>query len=431
MEQRRHTLLIVDDEPDVLDSLRHLFHRQFRVLTATDPAEGLALLGREPVQVILSDQRMPGMTGDEFLSRARHVSPEAVRLIFTGYADIQAVIDAINRGGIFRYILKPWDAAEMEATIRQAADQYDLLAERRRLVSELQQANGRLTEANRELAEADQLKTAFLEVASHELNTPITIVQGLSELLQMTNPERPEPERTILRQISDGTKQLGRLVANMLKLVNIGEFRNRLRPSSVDLASLLRDTAARVAPFVQARRLDFDQQIAEDLGTFDLDADKLRDVLLNLLTNAIKFTPDGGRIRLAAHLEDNDQVEIRVADSGIGLDERALNRLFSPFFTEFDPRHHSSGDFGFGKRGLGLGLYLVRTFIEMHGGEVSAQSAPGEGTEVTIHLPRHPRPMPTSRVQFETANPTTSSEGESANDGHSNHGSNPTRTDDR
>ncbi len=259
MEQRRHTLLIVDDEPDVLDSLRHLFHRQFRVLTATDPAEGLAMLGREPVQVILSDQRMPGMTGDEFLSRARHVAPEAVRLIFTGYADIQAVIDAINRGGIFRYILKPWDAAELEATIRQAADQYDLLAERRRLVSELQQANARLTEANRELAEADQLKTAFLEVASHELNTPITIVQGLSELLQMTNPERRRARTdSILRQITEGTQQLGRLVANMLKLVNIGEFRNRLRPSSIDLASLLRDTAARVAPFVQARQLDFD-----------------------------------------------------------------------------------------------------------------------------------------------------------------------------
>lgn len=394
MDQRRHTILIVDDEPDVLDSLRHLFHRRYRVLTSTDPSEALELLGREQVQVILSDQRMPGMTGDEFLSRTRQIMPDAIRLIFTGYADIQAVIDAINHGGIFRYILKPWDAAELETIIRQAAEQHDLLEERRRLVDELRQANARLTQANRELAEADQLKTAFLEVASHELNTPITIVQGLSELLQITRPEREEPERSILRQITEGTRQLGRLVGNMLKLVNIGEFRNRLRPEATDLGALLRETIALVDPFLQARNLRFHVDIDEHLGTFLIDADKIRDVLLNILTNAVKFTPDGAEIQLTARLTEADAAEVRVQDRGIGLDDRALNRLFSPFFTEFDPRHHSSGDFGFGKRGLGLGLYLVKTFVELHGGEVSASSAPGEGTTVVIQLPRQPRPHP-------------------------------------
>lgn len=391
MDQRRHTLLVVDDEPDVLDSLRHLFHRRYRVMTCTDPAEALSLLGQEQVQVILSDQRMPGMTGDEFLSRARQIAPDAIRLIFTGYADIQAVIDAINRGGIFRYILKPWDAGELETIIRQAAEQYDLLEERRRLVDELRQANARLTQANRELAEADQLKTAFLEVASHELNTPITIVQGLSELLLMTNPERGEPQASILKQIGEGTRQLGRLVGNMLKLVNIGEFRNRLRPEPTDLCALIRGAVSQVAPFLEGRGLRFQAELDDQLGEFLIDADKIRDAVLNLLTNAIKFTPDGAGIRLSARRTPGGDAEVCVEDQGIGLDERALNRLFSPFFTEFDPRHHSSGDFGFGKRGLGLGLYLVKTFVEQHGGDVSATSVPGEGTTVVMHLPRQPR----------------------------------------
>jgi signal transduction histidine kinase len=402
MDRRRHTLLIVDDEPDVLDSLRHLFHRHYVVRTATSARDALELLQKDPagVHLILSDQRMPGMTGDEFLARARELAPEAIRLLFTGYADIQAVSNAINRGGIFRYILKPWDAAELESILRQAAEQYDLLAERRRLLKELQEANTQLVHANVQLAEADQLKTAFLEVASHELNTPITIVQGLAELLQLMNPERPGAEKEILRQLTDSTRQLAKLVANMLKLQAAGDYRNALQTEPTDLAGLLRAAVGRVQPFLSARQMTVQDEIAGDLGRFEVDADKLSDVFLNVLTNAIKFSPDRGQITVAARLAGPDEAEIEVADRGIGLEPRALARLFSPFFTEFDPRHHSSGEYEFGRRGLGLGLYLVKTFVELHGGHVAAASAPGEGTRVTIRLPRNPLRPAAGAVQY-------------------------------
>jgi response regulator RpfG family c-di-GMP phosphodiesterase len=226
---RKHTLLVVDDEPDVLDSLRHLFHRRYQVLTATDGSEAIELLEREDVQLILSDQRMPGMTGDTFLSRAREVRPEAIRMLFTGYADIQAVISAINRGQIFRFILKPWDVAELEATMRQAAEQYDLIAERRHLLTALQEANVQLTKANEDLAESDALKTAFLEVASHEFNTPINLVGGLTELLRLIEPNRPAEEQEILEQLSKAARQLGRLVASTLSLMEADDFKRTLR----------------------------------------------------------------------------------------------------------------------------------------------------------------------------------------------------------
>src|SRR5579864_3131362 len=187
MDQRRHTLLIVDDEVDVLESLRHLFHRAYRVLTATSGTEALKLLAENEVHLILSDQRMPGMTGDAFLAEARRLFPDVVRMMFTGYADIQAVINAVNEGSIFRYIVKPWDTAELEVIIRQAAERHDMVAERKRLVAELQGANTQLTRANHELVESSQLKSAFIEVASHEFNTPITIVFGMSELLRLMN----------------------------------------------------------------------------------------------------------------------------------------------------------------------------------------------------------------------------------------------------
>jgi signal transduction histidine kinase len=389
MDQRRHTLLVVDDEVDVLESLRHLFHRSYRVLTASSGDQALDHLRHNDVHLILSDQRMPGMSGDVFLSHARKLRPDAIRMLFTGYADIQAVINAVNEGHIFRYILKPWDAVELEGVIRQAAEQYELLAERKRLIAELQATNAKLTQANAELAEAGQLKSAFIEVASHEFNTPITLMLGLSELLRLLNPDRDEQERALVERISESARQLGRLVTNTLTLMRAADFRQTLQRAPVELAPLLCKVAGQVMPFVQARKLRLTVEIADDLGTFEVDPDKLAASVVNLLTNAIKFTPDGGEIALRASLVEPDEARIQVADRGIGLEPRAVNRLFQPFFTQFDPSLHSSGDFGFKKRGLGLGLSIVKQFVELHGGRISAESTLGEGTTVTILLPRH------------------------------------------
>jgi len=388
MEQRRHTLLIVDDEVDVLESLRHQFHRTYRVLTATSGGPAVSLLNEHEVQLILSDQRMPGMSGDAFLSQARKLQPDAIRMLFTGYADIQAVINAVNEGHIFRYILKPWDTVELEGIIRQAAEQYDLLAERKRLIAELQAANAQLLQANEELARAGQLKTAFIEVASHEFNTPITLVLGLTELLKLANPSRGDDEREILRQITTSGRQLSRLVTNMLTLLRAEDFRRTLQRSPVELVGLIQGVVDQVRPFMVARQLNLQLSMDPDLGTFEIDADKISAVLVNLLTNAIKFTPDQGRIGLAAELAEQDEARIRVEDRGVGIEPQALKHLFQPFFTQFDPSRHSSGDFGFNKRGLGLGLSIAKQFVEMHGGRIAAESLEGGGTRITIHLPR-------------------------------------------
>src|SRR5205807_3587807 len=136
--------------------------------------EALKMLQNEEVNIVMTDQRMPEMTGVEFLRQVRGEHPDAIRLLFTGYADIKAVIDAINQGNVFRYITKPWDPDELLTIIRQAAEQFDLLVERKRLLAELQVKN-------RELEQANCLKDAFIKVASHELRTPLTIVTGLTE----------------------------------------------------------------------------------------------------------------------------------------------------------------------------------------------------------------------------------------------------------
>src|SRR5205807_5932908 len=133
-----------------------------RVIGTTRADEGLAALATEPVEVVMTDQRMPGMSGIELLHRARDARPDVVRLLFTGYSDIHAVIDAINKGNVYRYISKPWHPDELMAVIRDAVSLHDLVSERNRLLRVLQQKNEELSAANAELMQLSDLKSAFI-----------------------------------------------------------------------------------------------------------------------------------------------------------------------------------------------------------------------------------------------------------------------------
>ena len=121
----KHPILIVDDEPDILLSLKGLLRRDFELHTAESGERALQILREHPIHVIMTDQRMPGMTGVELMNKAKVVYPEAIRIVFTGYADIKAVVEAINTGGLFRYITKPWDPDELIEVLHEAANRYD------------------------------------------------------------------------------------------------------------------------------------------------------------------------------------------------------------------------------------------------------------------------------------------------------------------
>lgn len=125
---KSHAILIVDDEPDVLFSLTGLLRRDFQVYTATSGQDALEIMQQHPVHVIMTDQRMPAMTGAELMENVRHAYPDAVRIIFTGYADTRAVVDAINRGELYRYITKPWDPDDLIEVLKDAAQRYDRMA---------------------------------------------------------------------------------------------------------------------------------------------------------------------------------------------------------------------------------------------------------------------------------------------------------------
>ena len=151
----KHCLLVVDDEPDVCDSVHDLLRLDFRVLKAASAADGWRLMQQEEVHIVMTDQRMPQMTGVELLTRLRARYPQAVRMLFTGYADIDAIIAAINQGHAFRFLKKPWQPEELEAVVAEAAVEYDRLVdqadEMNRLRSEVQELRDRLTVLEQEV----------------------------------------------------------------------------------------------------------------------------------------------------------------------------------------------------------------------------------------------------------------------------------------
>ncbi len=154
VDYRQHPVLVVDDEPDILRLFRYSYGDEFEVVTAESAAAGLEILKRTDASVIVADQRMPLMSGTEFLASSMAVRPDAMRIVLTGYTDVEALIEAVNASRIYRYVTKPWEDEELRLTLRRAIEMFHLARENARLVEELRRANERLAAQNAYLRKA-------------------------------------------------------------------------------------------------------------------------------------------------------------------------------------------------------------------------------------------------------------------------------------
>ncbi|MFO0908257.1 MAG: response regulator [Isosphaeraceae bacterium] len=152
---QKHCLLVVDDEPNVCDSVYDLLRREFRVLKATSAEEGYRLMQEEEVHIVMSDQRMPQISGVELLASVKSRYPQAIRMLFTGFADIESIIAAINQGHIYQFLKKPWQPEDLEIAVRQAAAEYDRLScvaeERERFHHQINDLNARVAALENEI----------------------------------------------------------------------------------------------------------------------------------------------------------------------------------------------------------------------------------------------------------------------------------------
>ncbi|MBY0400355.1 response regulator, partial [Myxococcota bacterium] len=180
-----HTVLFVDDEVNILKALQRLLrHEPIQVLAASTPADAFDLIDRYEPQVVVSDQRMPEMSGVDFLSAVRDRHGDVVRMMLTGYTDMTIAVEAINKGEIYRLITKPWNDDELKATLRQAFDHYDLKAEIKRLNQVTREQNFKLQDMNKNLEEKVRERTKQLDGKNQELRTAyIQTIRALAEAI--------------------------------------------------------------------------------------------------------------------------------------------------------------------------------------------------------------------------------------------------------
>lgn len=265
--------------------------------------------------------------------------------------------------------------------------------------AELQQANKDLESANGRLQELDRMKSQFLSHCSHELRTPLTSIKGFTENLLhgMVGP-LAERQHLYLTRISANANRLTRMIADLLDLSRIEAGTIRLAYQSVFLPDLLEEVTQELLPLTQSKSQLLTVEITGERLSVRGDQDRLHQIVTNLVHNAHKFTPEGGRILVAVCPAPPDHLLLSISDTGPGITEEARAHLFQPFYQA-----HRVPEIG--TQGLGLGLSIVKQLVELHRGTISAESPSGEGATFRIRLPLEGMsvPSPSQRAGEEPA----------------------------
>jgi len=231
---------------------------------------------------------------------------------------------------------------------------------------------------------ANQSKSLFLANVSHELRTPLNAIIGFSSIMsdEMFGPIENKKYREYIKDIRTSSEHLSELLGEVLDLAKIEAGRMRLEESDVSIADLLIESKSLLNAIATEKGLEITTEIEPDLPLIQGDRLRLKQTVLNLLSNAIKFTPDGGgSIKLSAELIANEDLQIQVADHGIGISKGEQKLIFTPFLRSNDAHARSH-------EGTGLGLSIAKAFVDMHGGEISVDSKRGKGTTFTLILPK-------------------------------------------
>jgi len=352
-------ILYVDDENSNLVVFDATFEDDFRIHTAHSAAEALEMIEDLPIPVVIADQRMPDMTGVEMFSLIRRKHPHIQRVILSGYAESDAIIDAINQGQIFQFVRKPWQRAELHSVILRAMEAHDMALQNTSLMERLL-----VTE------QCALLGKATAEIA-HEMGNQLNLLP-LVELIE--DEYSHDSQLNCMAKMARESHERLKTLVNEIK----GIIRQEGAEVSLQLISLA-DVIRELLSFLRFNRLIPNASIVADLRCDPVilgNKLKLHQILLNLINNAIDAIQDRPDGRIVVHLSIGlETIDLSIADNGTGIPFGIQTKVWEPFFTTK------------GKRGNGLGLDLVKRLVESQHGRIHMLSEPGQGTQFTISFP--------------------------------------------
>lgn len=374
------SIMVVDDTPANLQVLAGMLkERGYRVRPVPSGKLALQAAQSDPPDLILLDINMPEMNGYE-VCRQLKVDDRlrAIPVIFISIlSEPLDKVKAFSMGGV-DYVSTPYQTEELHARI-------ETHLKLRRLQVELEETNARLATANgvlahkqAELSDLHERKDQFLAMLSHELRGPLAPILNAIQLLSLeTNASQLHfhARSVIERQVA----HLARLLDDLMEVSRISTGKIHLREERVVVSDILELAAEMVRPLIDQRGHELSISLPPDPIWLHADAARLQQVVVNLLTNAAKYTPDGGRIQLIVERE-GDQCVLRVRDTGVGIPLELQPHVFELFTQAERSLDRSEG-------GLGIGLALVQRIVEMHQGEAAVFSSPGEGAEFIVRLP--------------------------------------------
>jgi len=353
------TVLYIDDEDNNLKSFKASLRKDFKIFTAIDGEEGLRIAQEEEVHVVIADQRMPGMTGTEFFERMVKINPDPIRILLTGYSDIASVIDAINKGEVYRFIDKPWNIEQIKNSIKNAADIFFMKKE--------------LKEKNQKLQKLHSEMNQFVYSLSHELRGPLMSISGVSKLAKMEVNDANVLE--YFEMIDSATGKLDDFIYKMLDFYRSTKIDNKV--TEIHFREILDQQLKAFHEKFDLSGFHIETQVNQEALFFSDDA-KIRVILNNLFSNAVQFQkhqPTEKRISVTVDVVDGNAV-IVLEDNGIGIEARHREEVFNLFARATQKNV-----------GTGLGLYMVKEAVEQMGGQIFLDSELHEGTTVTVTLP--------------------------------------------
>ena len=391
-QAQRTKILYVEDDPASAALVRRLLESEgYQVAHAADGLTAIEVARRNSPDLILMDINIGGLDGHEVTTRLRSIKElEQVPIVAVTAATLDGDRERALIAGCTGYISKPIDVDLFPDQVRsflegkreavespEERSEY-LIEYSRNLVDRLESKIRELEGAHAELQRVEKVKSDFIVLASHELRTPMTCVYGYIQML-LNNPDIPgDPDeegspRNLLQRIADAVHRLGLVFEEIRNVSLIDTERLDLAWEPVPLKPLIYGVVDSLRGFDPTRNLEFEFDGVDTLPVIRGDDKRLHQALWNVVSNAIKYTPDGGTIRVSGH-QVQDTVHISVHDSGVGIPLSEQDHIFDQFYVLEDTSLHHSSKTAFKGGGLGLGLTVARGIIETHGGRIWVES---------------------------------------------------------